>query len=149
MPPHDIDDQLTSHLTDVHAIELQALEQMRLAPRVAGDRSLAAIFHDHFDETAGHEVLVREQLERRGARPSVVKDAAGRVGGWGMVLFARLNPDAPGKLAMHAYSYEHMELAAYELLRRMAARADDAHLVALAEQIGGQERAMADRIGDR
>jgi hypothetical protein len=39
MPPHDIDDQLTSHLTDVHAIELQALEQMRLAPRVTSDRS--------------------------------------------------------------------------------------------------------------
>jgi ferritin-like metal-binding protein YciE len=149
MPPHDIDEQLTSHLTDVHAIELQALEQMRLAPRVAGDRSLAAIFHDHFDETAGHEVLVREQLERRGARPSVVKDAAGRVGGWGMVLFARLNPDAPGKLAMHAYSYEHMELAAYELLRRVADRAGDGEVADVARRIGADERAMADRVADR
>ena len=120
----------------MHAIELQALEQMRLAPRVAGDRSLAAIFLDHFDETAGHELLVREQLERRGARPSVVKDAAGRVGGWGMVLFARLNPDAPGKLAMHAYSYEHMELAAYELLRRVADRAGDAEVADVARRIG-------------
>lgn len=75
MTSEGIDEQLTSHLTDVHAIELQALEQMRLAPRVAGDRSLAAIFHDHFDETVGHEVLVREQLERRG-RVAATWDAA-------------------------------------------------------------------------
>lgn len=33
------------------------------------------------------------------------------------------NPDTPGKLAMHTYSYEHMELAAYELLRRIVERA--------------------------
>ena len=63
-----------------------------------------------------------------------------------MILFARVNPDTPGKLAMHAYAYEHMELAAYELLRRIAERAGDEPVRAMAEQIGGQERAMADRI---
>jgi ferritin-like metal-binding protein YciE len=57
-----------------------------------------------------------------------------------------VNPDSPGKLAMHAYSYEHMELAAYELLRRMAERAGDEPVRELAARIGAQERAMADRI---
>src|SRR5882757_76756 len=142
-----VDGLLTSYLTDVHAIEVQALEQMRLAPRIAGDRGLIAAFREHFAETHGHERQVREELERRDAAPSVVKDVAGRVGGWGMVLFARLNPDSPGKLAMHAYSYEHMELAAYELLRRFAERAGDERVRELAERIGASERAMADRIG--
>jgi ferritin-like metal-binding protein YciE len=64
-----------------------------------------------------------------------------------MILFARVNPDTPGKLAMHAYSYEHMELAAYELLRRIAERAGDEPVRAMADHIGAQERAMADRIG--
>lgn len=64
--------------------------------------------------------MVRAELERRDAAPATVKDVAGWLGGWGMVLFAKANPDTPGKLAMHAYSYEHMELAAYELLRRIA-----------------------------
>jgi len=63
-----------------------------------------------------------------------------------MVLFARVNPDSPGKLAMHAYSYEHMELAAYELLRRVAGRAGDEPVRAMAGEIAAQERAMADRI---
>src|ERR671937_350833 len=116
-------DQLTKYLTDVHSIEEQALAQMRLAPRLAGAAELQRIFVEHENETAEHERMVREQLERHGAKPSPVKDVAGRVGGWGMILFARVNPDTPGKLAMHAYSYEHMELAAYELLRRIADRA--------------------------
>jgi ferritin-like metal-binding protein YciE len=142
-------DQLVSYLTDVHAIEVQALEQMKRAPDLAGSPDLAAIFREHCEETAEHERLVREALEARGAQPSTIKDVAGRAGGWGMVLFAKLNPDTPGKLAMHAYSYEHMELAAYELLGRIARRLGDEDAAALADRIGAQERAMADRVGAR
>jgi ferritin-like metal-binding protein YciE len=50
---------------------------------------------------------------------------------------------------MHAFSYEHMELAAYELLGRVADRAGDAPVRDMAAQIGAQERAMADRLGER
>src|SRR5215216_4516463 len=146
MTADTIDEQITKYLTDAHSIEEQALAQMRLAPRVAGDAELRRIFAEHERETAEHERLVRERLDARGAQPSTVKDVAGRVGGWGMILFARFNPDTPGKLAMHAYSYEHMELATYELLRRIAERAHDEPVRAMAERIGGQERAMADRI---
>jgi ferritin-like metal-binding protein YciE len=142
-------DQLIKYLTDVHSIEVQALEQMRLAPRMAGDRELGGIYSWHFGETEEHERLVREALERAGAKPSLVKDVAGRAGGWGMALFARFNPDTPGKLAMHAYSYEHMELAAYELLRRVAQRLDEPSVAELATRIGRDERGMADRISAR
>src|SRR4051794_23958068 len=148
MTANSLAEQLTKYLTDLHSIEEQALAQMQLAPRLAGDAELQRIFVEHHNETEEHERLVRAQLDRRDAKPSAIKDVAGRVGGWGMILFARVNPDTPGKLAMHAYSYEHMELAAYELLRRLAERAGDEPARAMAEQIGGQERAMADRIAD-
>src|SRR5215218_1317495 len=146
MSERTFDDQVTKYLTDAHSIEEQALAQLRLAPRVAGDPELRRVFAEHLRETEAQERSVREQLERRQAAPSSVKDVAGRVGGWGMILFARANPDTPGKLAMHAFSYEHMELAAYELLRRMADRAADDAISAMASQIGEQERAMADRL---
>ncbi len=148
MSERTIDEQLTKHLTDVHSIEEQALAQMALAPRLAGDPELARVFAEHKTQTEGHERAVREQLERRGAKPSAVKDVAGRVGGWGMMLFARANPDTPGKLAMHAYSYEHMELAAYELLRRFAQRAGDAPVAEMASRLGAEERAMAQRLDE-
>src|SRR3954447_5415147 len=143
------EEQLTKYLTDAHSIEEQALVQMEQAPRMAGDAELAKIFKEHLAETREHEQAVRAELGRRGAEPSTVKDVAGKLGGWGMVLFARLNPDTPGKLAVHAYSYEHMELAAYELLRRMGERAGDESARALAERLGEQERSMADRIAQR
>src|SRR5918997_4406270 len=73
-------------------------------------------------------------------------DIAGRAGGWAMIAFARLNPDTPGKLTAHAFSYEHMELAAYELLARAADAAKDAALAELARGIGAQERAMGERL---
>jgi ferritin-like metal-binding protein YciE len=138
--------QLTKYLTDVHSIEEQALTQLRLAPRIAGTPELARIYAEHLRETEGQERLVREQLERHGAKPSPVKDVAGRVGGFGMALFARFNPDTPGKLAMHSYSYEHMELAAYELLRRMADEVGDPQVASMAGQVAAQELAMAQRI---
>ena len=149
MNERTFDQQLVKYLTDAHSIEVQALEQMRRAPGLAGDPELSEVFQTHLGETEVHERLVREDLERRGAEPSTLKDVAGRVGGWGMVIFAWVNPDTPGKLAMHAHSYEHMELAAYELLRRFGERAGDERLQELAQRIGADERAMADRIAAR
>jgi ferritin-like metal-binding protein YciE len=65
------------------------------------------------------------------------------------VLFARAQPDTPGKLIAHAYSYEHMELAAYDLLALVAERAGDRETVETARSIREQEAAMAGRLEDR
>jgi ferritin-like metal-binding protein YciE len=144
--PESIDEQLVKHLTDVHSIEEQALQQLRVAPRMAHDRELARTFREHVAETEEHERLVRGRLEAHGADPSRAKDIVARAGGVGMVIFARAQPDTPGKLVAHSYSYEHMELAAYELLALVAERAGDAETVAVARSIGEQEEAMGRRL---
>jgi ferritin-like metal-binding protein YciE len=144
--PHDIEEQLVKHLTDVHSIEEQALTQMRKAPELAGDPELAAIFARHLIETQRQERWVRGRLEAHDAEPSTVKDVAGKAGGVGMVMFARFSPDTPGKLVNHAFSYEHMEIAAYELLARVAERAGDGVTVAVANEIADEEREMASRL---
>ncbi|HKP18678.1 MAG TPA: DUF892 family protein [Gaiellaceae bacterium] len=141
-----LDEQLNAYLSDAHSIEEQALQQLRGAPDAAGDPELAALFRDHLVETEGHERLVRERLEQRGGGPSRVKDLLMRVGGAGFLLFARAQPDTPGKLAAHAFSYEHMELAAYDLLARVAERANDEETVAMAQRIRAEEEQMAERL---
>jgi ferritin-like metal-binding protein YciE len=141
-----IQEQLVKHLADVHSIEEQALVQMRRAPQIAGDPALAASFERHLEETEIHEERVRERLEALGAEPSKFKDAAGKAGGVGMIWFAKLNPDTPAKLAAHAYSYEHMELAAYELLEHVANEAGDEETASMAREIAAEEGAMADRL---
>jgi ferritin-like metal-binding protein YciE/nucleoside-diphosphate-sugar epimerase len=142
----DRDEQLIKYLADVHAIELQALAQLRAAPKIAGDERLCQAFQQHLVETEDQERRVRERLEALGGTPSKLKDAAGAGGGWGMVAFAASQPDTPGKLTMHAYSYEHMELAAYELLKRLAERAGDEETARMAADIAAEEARMAERL---
>jgi UDP-glucose 4-epimerase len=142
----DRDEQLVKYLADVHSIEVQALAQLRAAPKIAGDEGLRQAFEQHLIETEGQERRVRDRLEALGGEPSKLKDAAGAAGGWGMVAFATSQPDTPGKLAMHAFSYEHMELAAYELLRRLAERAGDRETARMASEIAGEEGRMAERL---
>jgi ferritin-like metal-binding protein YciE len=146
MPPSDLQEQLVKHLTDCHSIEVQALVQMKAAPSLAGDPELAKIYEEHERETEEHKRLVEERLEAHGASRSIVKDIAGGVGAVPMVLFAKSQPDTPGKLANHALSYEHMEYAAYELLERVARLADDSETAEVARRIADQELAMAERI---
>jgi ferritin-like metal-binding protein YciE len=141
-----LDDQLNAYLSDAHAIEEQALPQMRAAPDMAGDPDLAAVFRIHLAETERHEQLTRERLEARGASPSRLKEAVFKAGGFAFVLFAKSQPDTPGKLVSHALSYEHLELAGYELLLRVAERAGDAETASVARTIREEERSMSDRI---
>jgi ferritin-like metal-binding protein YciE len=141
-----IEEQLVKYLTDAHSIEEQALPQMRMAPDMAGDESLAQAFRDHLTETERQEQLVRERLEAHGASPSKVKDAVMKAGGVGFALFAKSQPDTPGKLVAHAVSYEHLELASYELLVRAAERAGDEETAQVARRIRDEEQRMAERL---
>jgi ferritin-like metal-binding protein YciE len=148
MPQNSLQEQLQKYLTDIHSIEVQALTQMRSAPDMAGDPKLADAFRVHETETEEHKRLIEQRLEAHGASPNKMKDVAGLVTGKGFVLFAKVNPDTPGKLAAHAHSYEAMEEAAYELLGRVAERAGDPQTVEVARQILGQEVAMKQRIAE-
>lgn len=145
MTDNDPQTQLVKYLTDVHSIEEQARIQMERAPKLV-EGPLAEAFQSHLGETESQERRVRERLEAHDASPSKLKDVAGQAGGFGMVLFARSQPDTPGKLVMHAFSYEHMEVAAYELLAVAAREAGDEATAALAEAIADEEREMAGRI---
>ena len=146
MSPENLQDQLTKYLTDAHSIEEQALAQMRAAPKLASDPEIADAFTKHLRETEDHERLVRDRLEARDAEPAIVKDLVGTVTGKGFVAFARSQPDTTGKLVAHAFSYEHMELAAYELLGRIAGLAGDNQTAGVAARIAEQERSMGKRL---
>jgi ferritin-like metal-binding protein YciE len=141
-----VTEQLVKYLTDAHALEEQALAQLRTAPDIAGDPELSRIFAEHLVETEEQERIIRARLEAHDASPSKLKDTVMGLGGKGFVLFARSQPDTPGKLAAHAISYENLETAAYELLSRVADIAGDRDTAEAARQIRAQELAMSDRL---
>ena len=141
-----LNEQLVKYLADAHSIEEQALQQLKGAPKASGDSRLADIFRDHLTETEGHERAMRRRLEAHGEGANQLKDLLMKVGGAGFLLFARSQPDTPGKLVAHAYSYEHLELAAYELLIRVAERAGDRETVEEAQRIRDEEQRMGERL---
>jgi ferritin-like metal-binding protein YciE len=146
MTPQTFQEQLIKYLTDAHSIERQALVQMKLAPKIAGQGALAEAFAAHLTETEDHERLVRDALQEHDADRSPIKDAVGAVTGAGFGAFAAVQPDTPGKLLAHAISYEHMEEAAYELISELARRSNDDGVLATARRIEAQEQEMAQRL---
>jgi ferritin-like metal-binding protein YciE len=72
-----------------------------------------------------------------------------RVGGVNLGAFFGAQPDTPAKLAGFAFAFEHLEIAAYEQLLRVARRAGDDETARIAERIVGEERAAAAAIRAR
>jgi ferritin-like metal-binding protein YciE len=142
----DLDKQLDKYLADAHAIEQQATQLLSKGPKLAGAEELAQVYQEHLAETQRHSKLVEERLHARGAKPSVLKDAAMRVGALNWGLFFGAQADTPAKLAGFAYAFEHLEVAAYKLLQHVAARVDDRESVKTADTILLEERAAAARI---
>jgi ferritin-like metal-binding protein YciE len=148
MADNSLHEQLHKYLTDCHSIEVQAIAQLKRAPAIAGNDELAEMYAEHCRESEEHKRLVEERLEAHGVSANKLKDVVADVTGIGMYLFAKFNPDSPGKLAAHAHSYEAMEEAAYEFLYRVAQRAGDNETADVARTILEQEKAMKGRIFD-
>ena len=142
----DIQSELVGYLTDAHSIEAQALQLLEAGPAMAGLQELAEVFRDHLDETREQQRLVEQRLRTLGESPSRFQNIGMRLGGANLGALFAAQPDTPAKLAGFAFAFEHLEIAAYELLRRVAQRAGDQETAEVAERIAAEERAAADRI---
>jgi ferritin-like metal-binding protein YciE len=101
------------------------------------------VFEDHLEETHAQQAAVEARLAAHDARPSRFKSAMLRIGGINLGGFFGAQPDPPAKLAGFAFAFEHLEVASYELLRRVALRAGDDETARIAERIASEERAAA------
>lgn len=138
--------QVIKYLTDAHAIEGQALQLLARGRKIAGSEEPARAYEEHRRETEEHQRLVTERVRALGGAPNRLKDVALRVGALNWGAFFAGQPDSPAKLIAFAYAFEHLEIGAYEMLRRVAARAGDAETAQMAEAILTQEKAAADRL---
>lgn len=142
----DIEKQLIKYLTDAHAMEKQALLLLARGADIVGDEEVARIFRAHRLQTEEHERYVAERLEAHGQSPSKLKDLASQAGALGIGVITQVAPDTPIRLAATAYAFEHLEIARYQMIERLARRAGDEETVAVAQRIREQEEAAAELV---
>jgi len=143
----DLEQELVDALKDAHAMEKQSLTTLEAAVHVAGDPQLKALYHGHVAETHRHIELIEARLEAHEGSRSILKDLGGRVSALvlGTGLVAQKN--TPAKLVAVAYGYENFEIAAYEMLRRIAERAGDTETVETVDRILVNERQAVEKLG--
>jgi ferritin-like metal-binding protein YciE len=145
----DIHTQLVKHIDEAHALEQTVLRLLDGLIQTADDPEVIDRLEHHRLETHEHEHTMRRRLEAHGAQPSVVRQAAGLLEAVLKLPLDLVRGEKSGRTARDAYTTEHLEIASYELLRRIAERADDEETAQACLEILEQERAMAQFIEER
>ena len=105
------------------------------------DPEVKRMLEDHRRETEEHERRMRERLDTLGRGTSARKQAQAV----GAALLEGVG-DKAGKNARDGYTAEHLEIAAYQLLERLADRAGDTETAEVARRNRSDEEEMARRI---
>jgi len=138
----NIETELAAHLVAIQAIEQQSLRLLSSAEALADDKQVADIYRVHRLQTEAHARSLAERIAARGGGgpPAGATSASGLE-----TLEICFAPGANGAtLAVAAYVFENLEIAAYHLLRGVAERAGDDATAALAEASLDQEEAAAE-----
>jgi ferritin-like metal-binding protein YciE len=139
-------DKITDYLQDTHAMEQNVLRMLDGMISQTRDAEVMTRLRVPRHETERQIRLIRERLQALGSGTSIVADVPAIATAWMKGLFDMLRADKPGKMARDAYITEHVEIAAYSLLERLAVRAGDLETARLARDLGAEERQMADWI---
>jgi ferritin-like metal-binding protein YciE len=142
----EIKDELTRHLDEAVAMEQNVKRMLDGMIGTTDDPQMLDALEHHKSETEQHERLMRERLEANGGSTSTVREVGGVLGALMKMPMDMVRGDKAGRNARDGYATEHMEIASYELLKRVAQRAGDMETVQACDTIIGQERAMAGRI---
>jgi ferritin-like metal-binding protein YciE len=139
-------DQLTEHIDEAIAMEANVLRILDSLIRTTDDPEIVELLRTHRAETERHEERLRRRLEAHGAAPSLVREAGGMIGVLMKGVLDIARRENAGRNARDGYATEHMEIAAYELLERVAIRAGDDETAHVARQNRDDERAMVRRL---
>ena len=141
-----VNEELVKHIDEAHAMEQNVLRMLDAMISTTDDAEILRELEHHKVETEGHAEKMKARLAAHGATPSVVKQAGGIIGAFAKVPLDLVRGDKAGRNARDGYATEHLEIASYELLKRVARRAGDEETAAVCDEIIAQERAFAETI---
>lgn len=148
MERNQLQDNVVEYLKDAHAMETNVASMLdSMIDRIEDPQILKDLEH-HREETDRHLRLVDERLQAYGEDSSSMKDFVAKSGAMFKSMMDRARDDEPGRTARDGFVTEHLEIASYELLERVALRAGDEATAEVARRNCADEQAMADKIAD-
>ena len=142
-PMDELKAQLIKHIDEAHAMEQNVLRMLDGMISTTDDPEILDALEHHKVQTQGHADRMAERLEAHDATPSTVKQIGGVLGALAKMPLDLVRGEKAGRNARDGYATEHLEIASYELLRRIAQKAGDEATAQAAQQIITEEAAMA------
>ena len=138
--------QLIKHIDEAHAMEQNVLRMLDGMISTTDDPEILDALEHHKMQTQNHSDRMVQRLEAHDATPSTVKQLGGVLGALAKMPLDMVRGEKAGRNARDGYATEHMEIASYELLRRIAQKAGDDETAQAAQEIIAEEQQMAKTI---
>jgi ferritin-like metal-binding protein YciE len=142
----DIEAQLIKQIDEAHALEQNVERMLDGLIAATDDPHVLDRLEHHKAETRRHAERMRARLAAHGASPSLARQLGGIVEALAKMPIDLIRGAKHGRTARDVFATEHLEIASYELLRRVAKRAGDEETARVADEILAEERSMAEFI---
>jgi len=143
-----LQEQLVKHIDEAHAMEQNVLRMLDGMISTTDDPEILDALEHHKMQTHGHLDRMAARLRAHDTTPSAVKQVGGVLGALAKMPLDLMRGEKSGRNARDAFATEHLEIASYELLRRIAERAGDEDTAQAAKEIIEEEKHMADLISE-
>lgn len=149
MASQQVTKQLMKRIDEGIAMEQNVLRMLDSMIKTTHDAEISGALEQHKQTTRRHIERLEQRLKMHGASPSRAKQASGIVGGRLKSVVDLARRDKAGRNARDGFVTEQLEVASYELLERVARKADDEETAEVARENRTEDEAMAKRLADK
>jgi ferritin-like metal-binding protein YciE len=146
MASQQLKDQLVKHIDEALAMEQSVLRMLDGMISTTEDEEIRSELRHHKLETEQHAERLEKRLAAHEASPSTAREAAGVMNALMKGVVDKVRNEKAGRNARDGYATEHLEIASYQLLERVAQKAGDEETAEVARQNRKDEEAMAKKI---
>jgi ferritin-like metal-binding protein YciE len=146
MASQELKDQLIKHIDEALAMEQNVLRMLDGMISTTEDEEIRSELRHHKLETEQHAERLEKRLAAHEASPSTAREAAGIMNALMKSVVDMVRSEKAGRNARDGYATEHLEIASYQLLERVAQAAGDEETAQVARENRKDEEAMAKKI---
>ncbi|MER7543238.1 DUF892 family protein [Actinomadura sp.] len=145
-----IERHLVGYLKDTHALQQHVEATLsELLTTVAAEPDVCRRLGRYSERTRRHTREIEARLRAHGSAPSIVRDAGQMFAAVLEAGLGRSRRDPVGRHMRDAYVAAHLQIAAAEMLRRVADRAGDPETARVATAMCDDAHALAEELSNR